>query len=209
MPAGPRVSPDAPSSGRLDAVQDAAGWRAVILVEGVSDQAAVETLAGRCGRDLAGEGVAVLPMGGATNIGHYLALLGPGGLNLALAGLCDAGEEHDFRRGLERAGFGPVTSRAALARQGFFVCVADLEDELIRSLGLASVEEVISSHGDLPSLRRFQQQPAQRGRAPEAQFRRFMGTRSGRKARYARLLSGALDVARVPGPLGQLLAHVG
>ena len=36
--------------------------RAVVLVEGVSDQIAVETLAGRCGRDLTGEGVVVLPV---------------------------------------------------------------------------------------------------------------------------------------------------
>ena len=32
---------------------------------------------------------------------------------------------------------------------GFYVCVADLEDELIRSLGRESVEEVIEAHGEL------------------------------------------------------------
>ena len=80
--------------------------RAAILVEGVSDRIAVETLAGRRGRDLAAEGVSVVPIGGAQAVGRFLDELGPRGRNLALAGLCDAGEERDFRRGLERAGLG-------------------------------------------------------------------------------------------------------
>jgi hypothetical protein len=57
-------------------------------------------------------------------------------------------------------------------------------------------------------LRRFQNQPAQQGRTPEQQLHRFMGTRSGRKARYARLLVEALGPARVPRPLVSVLAHV-
>jgi predicted ATP-dependent endonuclease of OLD family len=74
--------------------------RAVVLVEGVSDQLAVETLAARRGRDLAAEGVAVLPIGGAQAIGKVLAHYGPQGLDVKLAGLCDAAEEAHFRRGL-------------------------------------------------------------------------------------------------------------
>ena len=35
-----------------------------------------------------------------------------------------------------------------------------------------------------------------------------MGTRSGRKARYGRVLAEALDPARVPRPLDRVLAHV-
>ena len=42
------------------------GSCAVVLVEGMSDQAAVQTLAERAGRDLRAEGVFVVPMGGAT-----------------------------------------------------------------------------------------------------------------------------------------------
>jgi hypothetical protein len=91
---------------------------------------------------------------------------------------------------------------------GFYVCVSDLEDELIRSLGPASVEQVIDAQGELGSFRTFQKQPAQRGRAIEQQLRRFMGTRSGRKFLYARLLVDALDLARVPQPLDHVLAHV-
>lgn len=180
--------------------------RAVILVEGISDQCALEALAERRGRDLAAEGVVVVPIGGAKNIRSVLHALGPGGP--MLAGLCDAGEERDFRRGLDRAGFGPVVDRAGMEALGFFVCVADLEDELIRSLGTAGVEQVIQAEGELPSFRIMQKQPAQRGRTAHQQLRRFIGTRSGRKIRYARLLVEALDPANVPQPLDLVLAHV-
>src|SRR2546427_10884643 len=67
--------------------------RAVVLAEGTSDRLALEVLARRRGRDLAANGVAVIAMHGATNIGHYLERYGPGGLNVKLAGLCDAAEE--------------------------------------------------------------------------------------------------------------------
>lgn len=65
--------------------------RSAVLLEGLSDAAAVDALAARRGRDLAGEGVCVLPMGGATNVGRFARLLGPAGLGLRLTGLCDAG----------------------------------------------------------------------------------------------------------------------
>src|SRR4051794_32864288 len=107
--------------------------RAIVLIEGVSDLCAIEALAERRGRDLAAERVAIVPMGGAKNIRAFLEALGPGGPQVA--GLCDAGEADDFRRGLERAGFGPVADQAGLEQLGFFVCDADLEDELIRALG--------------------------------------------------------------------------
>ena len=54
--------------------------RTVLLVEGVSDRVAVETLAARRGRDLGAEGVSVVPIGGAKNIGSFLERFGPKGL---------------------------------------------------------------------------------------------------------------------------------
>lgn len=182
--------------------------RAVVLVEGVSDQAAVEALARRRGRDLDGEGVVIVPMGGATNIGRFLELFGPRGDDVTLTGLCDAGEEAHFRRSLERAGFGSPSTRAEMESLGFYVCDADLEDELIRSLGAAEVERVIDAQGDLNAFRLLQQQPAQRGRSVEQHLRRFMGSGGGRKIRYASLLVDALDLTRVPTPLALLLEHV-
>jgi hypothetical protein len=182
--------------------------RTVVLVEGLSDRLAVEALAARRGRDLQAEGVAVVAMGGAHSIGRFLERFGPQGLDVRLAGLCDAGEEDDFRRALERAGLGTDLDRADMERLGFFVCVADLEDELIRSLGAAFVEEVVRAQGHLGSFRTLQKQPAWRGRATEEQLRRFMGSGGSRKVRYAALLVEALALDRVPRPLDRLLAHV-
>jgi hypothetical protein len=181
--------------------------RAVILVEGRSDQAALEALAGRRGQALDAQGISIAAMGGATNIERFLDRFGPHGLGVRLAGLCDAGEEGHFRRALERAGLGSSLSRAGMEALGFFICTADLEDELIRALGTDAVERVIEAQGDLRSFRLFQRQPAQQGRSPQRQLRRFMGTRSGRKSQYARLLVGALEPSRVPRPLDRVLAH--
>ena len=204
----------------------AAGRGAVVLVEGRSDLAAVEALAARRGRDLRAERIFTVPMGGATNLGHFLDLLGPSGLGIRLAGLCDAAEAPGFWRGLQRAGLArPAPVRGGAPGNGsggapgsgsgpgglsepagFFVCVADLEDELIRALGPARVEQVVQAQGELGALRTFSKQPAQRERSREQQLRRFMGTRSGRKIQYARALAEALDPARVPEPLDRLLA---
>ena len=169
-----------------------------MLVEGISDKVALETLAERRDRDLDGEGVSILPIGGAQAIARFLNRFGPQGLGVRLAGLCDAGEEHDFRRGLERAGLGADLTRADMEQLGFYVCEADLEDELIRALGTASVERVVDAEGDLGSFRTLQKQAAWRGRPAEEQLHRFMGSGGSRKIRYARLLVDALDLARVP-----------
>ena len=174
--------------------------RVVVLLEGLSDVAAVNALAERRGRDLEAEGVCVLSMGGAMNVGRYAGLLGPSGLGLRLAGLCDERERPYYLRGFERAG---------AAEQGIFVCAADLEDELIRALGVARVGELVREEGELRALEIFLQQPAQQGRAPEQQFRRFLGTKKGRKIRYGRVLVEALDDDRVPAPLDGLLASLG
>src|SRR5919199_5970444 len=88
--------------------------RAVVLVEGISDRVAVEALAERRGRDLEAEGVSVVPIGGAQAIGRFLDRFGPRGLDARLAGLCDAGEEREFLRGLERAGLGSHLDRAEM-----------------------------------------------------------------------------------------------
>lgn len=111
-----------------------------MLVEGISDQRALEALAERRGRNLDAEGISMVPIGGAQSIGRFLKVFGPQGLNVRLAGLCDAGEEGDYRRGLERTGLGSDLTRVDMERLGFYVCVADLEDELIRALGAATVE---------------------------------------------------------------------
>jgi hypothetical protein len=201
------VPPGGPQATRR-ALARVADARAIVLVEGISDQIALATLAAGRGRNLDDEGIVVVPIGGAQAIGRFLSRFGPEGLGRRLAGLCDAGEEEVFRRSLERAGFGSNLTRREMERLGFFVCVEDLEDELIRALGPASVEAVLDSQGDLGPFRTFQKQPAWRGQPVEAQLRRFMGSADRRKLRYARLLVEALDLAQVPRPLDGVLAHV-
>jgi hypothetical protein len=180
--------------------------RAVILVEGISDRLALEVVASRRGRILSTEGVSVVAMGGAKNVGRYLDRFGPHGSDLTIAGLYDAAEEPDFRRGLERAGLGSRLSRADMERLGFHACVEDLEDELIRALGADAVIEVIEARGELGSFRTLQKQPEWRGRAIEQQLRRFLGNAS-RKIECTPLLVEALDHSKVPRPLEEVLAH--
>lgn len=190
----------------MDAPQPLLDARAVVLVEGISDREAVEALAGRQGRDLAAEGVAVVPIGGAQAIGRVLRTFD--GRDLRLAGLCDAGEEREFRRGLERAGLGAELTRADMEVLGFYVCEVDLEDELIRALGAEAIEEIAAAQGDLGSFRTLQKQAPWRGRSTEEQLRRWLGSGGRRKIRYARLLVEALEPAQVPRPLERVLAHV-
>ena len=178
---------------------------AVVLVEGVSDKVALETLARRRGRDLAAEGVAVIPIGGAQAIGRFLSLYGLLGAGVRLAGLCDAGEEDAVRRALERAGLGVDLGRADMELLGFFVCDADLEDELVRCLGAAAVEEILAAHGKLGSFRTYQKQPAHRARTTEEQLRGFL---TNWKVRFAAPLVEALDLSRVPRPLDGVLAYL-
>jgi hypothetical protein len=191
----------------MDVRSDGYELRAVVVVEGESDQVAVEALAERRGVDLPTQGVRVERLGGAHRIGKFLEKFGAGGDGLRLAGLCDAGEEHVFRRALERAGFGAGLTRADMERLGFFVCVADLEEELIRALGAPRVEQILRANDDLHRFRTLQQMPAWRDRATEEQLHRFLGSGSRRKIRYARLLVDALDLDHVPRPLDRVLAH--
>jgi hypothetical protein len=182
--------------------------QAVILVEGMSDQLALEALATRRGDHLKARGISIVALGGATNIGSFLKRFGPQGLGLRLAGLCDAAEEGDFQRGLERAGLGANLTRTEMEQLGFYVCVADLEDELIRSLGAVVVERVLDAQGELEAFRTFQHQPEWRGRTTEEQLRRFFGTKGGRKIQSAAVLVGALDLNRVPRPLDRVLEDI-
>lgn len=152
----------------------------MILVEGASDRVALEVLADRL--DLPRPDVAVL--GGAHAVRNAMALFGS---HEAVA-LCDEGEARLF-------------AAAGIATERIFVCRRDLEDELIRALGVERVERVFEEQGDLGLLRILQQQPAQRERTAAQQLHRFIGAHSGAKARYARALVEALDLECVPSPL--------
>jgi hypothetical protein len=166
-----------------------------MLVEGVSDRHAVETLARRRGRNLRAEGVAVVPMGGYGNLPRLLAEH----RDVRLAGLYDVGEERHFLRALR------CDDRHELERVGFYACTRDLEDELTRAVGPDGMERVLEAQGELRAFRTYQKQPAHRAEPLEEQLYGFMWNR---KQRYAVLLVEALDLERVPRPLDRVLAHV-
>lgn len=162
-----------------------------VLVEGRSDREAVVTVARVASVDLAGVEFVVLE--GATKVEAFRR-----GRDLSAArilGLCDAGEQRFFLR--------------VVAVDDLYVCDPDLEAELIAAAGTDLTEQVIAAHGELASLRRLQMQPQHRSRPPEQVLRRFMGSRSGRKRRYARALVEALGPDRAPAPLAGLVARIG
>jgi hypothetical protein len=161
----------------------------VVLVEGITDRIALEAVAAKLGRDLAREGVEIVPIGGAQAIRRAFAEYDGD----RVAGLCDAGEERWFRRVL-----GDAT----------YVCVRDLEDELLRAAGIMRAEEVLAAQGDLETFRNFQNQPYWRGRPVEAQLRRWLRASDRRSKRYPPLLIGALEPDEIPRPLVGVLAAV-
>ncbi len=172
-----------------------------MLVEGRSDRTALHALATRLGRDLRAEGVEVLPMGGVTNTRTFATHYGPPGLGLRLAGLYDEPDQEHVRRGLAAAGL-------SLESVDFFACHVDLEDELVRAVGVAGTHAVIADQGETRSYQRLARMPAQRDWPEDAVLRRFFTSQSGRKERYAAAMVDALDLDRAPSPLRRLLAAV-
>jgi hypothetical protein len=160
---------------------------AVVLVEGITDRLALEAVARRLGLGL--HGIEIVPIGGAQAIrrayGRYAGE--------RVVGLCDSREEGWFRRVL-----GDAT----------FVCVADLEDELLRAVGASRTEAVMAMEGDLQTFRNFQNQPHWRGRPVEAQLRRWVRASDDRGKRYPPLLVTALEPHEIPRPLVDVLAAV-
>lgn len=197
---------DAPIRATELALQRAQTARALVLVEGISDQIAVEVAARRLGRDLASEGVVIWPAGGVGSIGALAARFGPLGLGLSLVGLCDAAEVTWVGRALLKAGVGVALDRAGLAALGFFVCDRDLEDEMIRVLGVDQTLALLAAGGDLAAFRTLQRQGAWREAGFADQVRRFLGAGARRKLRYAGIFAEAVAIDQMPGPLRAVLA---
>jgi hypothetical protein len=162
---------------------------AVVLVEGITDRIALEAVAAKLGLDLVANGIEIVPIGGAQAIRRAAAEYE----GERVVGLCDAAEERYFRRVLGEAAY---------------VCVEDIEDELIRALEPAGVEKVIAAQGELASFRGFQNQLAWRGRPVGAQLHRWLRSAHQRNKRYPPLLIEALDPTRMPTPLAGVLAAV-
>ena len=175
------------------------GLRAVVLVEGRSDRAALRTAARVLGRDLGQEQVVVVAMGGITNLVRFARAAASVAPGVPTAALCDGSEERWLNEALRRIPAAPFTAR----------CDRDLEDELLRALGDERALEVLAEQGEAAAFRVFQGQPAQRARPVRAQLHRFLGVASGRKERLAGPLTAALDAALLPRPFRAVLAEVG
>lgn len=170
----------------------------IVLVEGISDQIAIETLAERLGRSLSDEGVVVLPMGGAHGVKHFVAQFADD-ITVRLSGLCDRGESDYLLSVLANHGLGS---------EGFFVCDTDLEDELIRSLLVSEIEAVLQAEGDLGAFRTFQKQAVWSDQPVQAQMHRWLGSVARRKSRYARSFVLAASPDKIPRPLLGLVEHL-
>ena len=137
MPAGRRYEsgPDATIRATDEALARAADARAVVLVEGVSDQIAVEVLADRLGRDLEADGVVVVPIGGAHAVRKTLADFADRP-TVRLSGLVDWAEAELF--------VAAAADSAALTPDRIHACDADLEEELIRAMEPTELEALLA-----------------------------------------------------------------
>jgi OLD-like protein len=160
--------------------------RGIVLVEGITDRLVLEAVAARRGVDLTG--IEIVPIGGAQAIRRAVAEYE----GRRVVGLCDAGEERFFRRVLP---------------DSTFVCVQDIEDELLRALGTERTLELIAAQGEIETFRHFQNQVFWRGKPVERQLRRWLRAADGRSNGYPPLLVSALEPHEIPRPLVDVLAH--
>jgi len=176
--------------------------RVIVLFEGASDRLAFEAVVRR--QSVRADALELVDLGGITNLRKRLTALREAASPALVLGLYDAAEEMYVRRVLVDVGvLGDVRDQPSEA--GFFGCVRDLEDEVIRAAGPDLVIETLAARGELERFRVFQGQPAQRERLVDDQLHRFAGTAAGRKARFAADVVDALPLDRMPHPLVALL----
>ncbi|WP_462417590.1 toprim domain-containing protein [Kytococcus sp. Marseille-QA3725] len=176
--------------------------RTVVLLEGVSDVAAVRALMENHGIDPAP--VQLIPLNGVTNLGAVLKEVRLVRGDVDVVGLCDQAEAHVAVRALTQDGL-PVQDASDLPVYGFFVCEADLEEELIRALGPERARDALVAAGLGSKLEALQRQEAWDGKPLAEQLHRFCGVASGRKEKAAGILAGALGPEDLPEPLSMLL----
>ncbi|WP_446663682.1 hypothetical protein [Flexivirga sp. B27] len=182
-----------------------AATRKVVLLEGVSDIAALTAAAKAHHVDLSG--VELVDLGGVTNVRRETARWHGASGDPEILGLCDAPEVRFVEQALHEIGR-PVRDASDLPTYGFFVCHADLEEELIRALGTAQVVAVIEQLGLGAKLATLQQQPAWADRPLDDQLHRFCGVASGRKELLADALTTAMQPWQLPEPLRALIDRI-
>jgi hypothetical protein len=178
---------------------------ALVLLEGPSDVAALEEVLAARGPEVSRPAYRLVDMGGVTNTATHLRAAAAAGARVL--GLCDAGEAWVVARALERRGE-PVADVADLPRHGFFVCRRDLEEELIRALGVDACLALLEDLGLGARFRVFSTQPAWVDRPVGERLHRFAGVASGRKIRLARAMAARLPPRAVPSPIAALVDHL-
>ncbi len=196
--AGYESGPNAPLRAEKAALSRIDGARTMVLVEGISDQIAVETLADRLGVDFDQAAVVVVPIGGAQAIARYVERFGSTGIRLL--GLCDRSERAYYSQAFGRLD--------GIGGHRYFVCESDLEEELIRAVDEADIEALLESHDDLRAFRTLQKQPMWREQPFPDQIHRWLRSVASRNLRYARWLLLAADDDRLPAPLVDLVGTV-
>ncbi len=176
-----------------------------MLLEGVSDVAAIRAVARLCAVDL--RTVTLANLHGVTNVYRVLVQLHRDAPDTEILGLCDIGEVRFVQRALAAIGR-PVRDVTDLPAYGFFVCRADLEEELIRALGTSRTVDVVERIGLGPKLAGLRRQPAWLDRPLDEQLHRFCGVASGRKELLAGELAAALTPDQIPEPLRMLLERI-
>ncbi len=160
-----------------------------MLVEGESDRRALEVLARRLDvrlpRPIVLHGITNLRAELARGTGPYAVL-------------------HDHRE----APWVDRVVRASGRAVATYVCDADLEDELIRAVGVPGVLAEVDARHERTAYERMAQQVAQRDRTDHERLHRWLGARSGHKLTYAGLLAEAVDLDAAPAPLVGLLHDV-
>lgn len=176
--------------------------RIVVLLEGASDVAAVRAVMATCGVDPAP--VELVALQGVTNVGRVLKEIRQLRGDVDVVGMCDAAETRFVQRALVDDGL-PVSDASDLPVYGFFVCEADLEDELIRALGPNRARDALVGAGLGSKLEALQLQAAWADRPLAEQIHRFCGVASGRKELAAGILAAALAEDEIPEPMAMLL----
>jgi hypothetical protein len=183
-----------------------------VLLEGESDAVALRVLRAARGVAAEEEPCRLVPMGGATNIRRHLDVAVAQGDRPRVVGMCDEREARFFVRALDqhRRALG-IEGRVTLGRLpelGFQVCRRDLEDELMRALGVDGTLAVFDELGLLETFEAFTRQLAWQGRPIWDQLRRFGTTTSGRKELLAGALAAAIGIDETPRPLAALLSSM-
>lgn len=178
---------------------------ALVLLEGPSDVAALEAVLAVREPAVPRTAYRLVDMGGVTNTATHLRTATTA--SPSVLGLCDAAEAWVVVRALQEQGLA-VRGAEDLPAHGFFVCERDLEEELIRALGVDGCLVLLEGMGLGHRFRSFSRQRAWAERPVEDRLHRFAGVASGRKIRLAGAMAAALRPDRVPPPIAGLVASV-